>query len=120
MADGTERAIETIRLGDILADGGRVIMTGLFLASDLFRLDGVEVTGAHLVRGDTGWVPVRSHPRAVRILSGERLVHNIASTRNRIRAGGLLFADYAEISGPLLEDLLVMAEMELSDLRAVS
>jgi hypothetical protein len=120
MADGTERAIETIRLGDILADGGRVILTGLFLASDLFRLDGVEVTGAHLVRGDTGWVPVRSHPRAVRILSGERLVHNIASTRNRIRAGGLLFADYAEISGPLLEDLLVMAEMELSDLRAVS
>ena len=120
MADGTERAIETIRLGDILADSGRVIMIGLFLANDLFRLDGVEVTGGHLVRGDAGWVPVRSHPRAVRLLTGERLVHNLATTRNRIRAGGHLFADYAEISGPLLEDLLIMAEAGRSGLKAVS
>ncbi len=106
MADGTERPIEHIRVGDLLADGGRVYMTGLFLAADLYRLDGVEVTGDHLVLSDTGWVPVRSHPAAVRLLTGERLVHNLATTRNRIQAGGLLFADYAEITGPLFEDLL--------------
>jgi len=106
MADGTERAIDRVRIGDRVAGGGRVYMTGLFLAADLYRLDGVEVTGDHLVRSNTGWVPVRAHPRAVCILSGKRLVHNLATTRNRIRAGGLVFADYAEITGPLFEDLL--------------
>jgi type II secretory pathway pseudopilin PulG len=106
MADGTERPIEHIRVGDLLEDGGRVYMTGLFLASDLYRLDGVEVTGDHLVRGDLGWIPVRQHPAAVRLLTGERLVHNLATTSNRVRAGGLLFADFAEITGPLFEDLL--------------
>jgi type II secretory pathway pseudopilin PulG len=106
MANGTERAIEQVRIGDRVAGGGRVYMTGLFLASDLYLIDGVEVTGEHLVRGDAGWVPVRAHPRAVRILTGERLVHNLATTHNRIRVGGLVFADYAEITGPLFEDLL--------------
>lgn len=106
MMDGTERPIEQIRVGDLLADGGRVFMTGRFLASDLYRLDGVEVTGDHLVRGEAGWVPVRSHPHAVRLLGGDRLVHNLATTRNRVRVGGLLFADYGEITGPLFEDLL--------------
>jgi hypothetical protein len=106
MADMTERLIEDLRIGDLIADGGRVYMTGQFLASDLYRLDGIEVTGDHLVRGDAGWVPVRAHPRAVRLLTGERLVHNLAITNNRVRAGGLLFADYAEITGPLFEDLL--------------
>jgi hypothetical protein len=69
-------------------------------------LDGVGVSGDHLVRGDDGWVAVRDHPRAVRMATGERLVHNLATTSNRVRIGGLLFADYAEISGPLFEDLL--------------
>jgi hypothetical protein len=112
MADGTERPIETVRVGDLLADGGRVYMTGLFLASDLYRLDGVEVTGDHLVRGDTGWVPVRAHPRAVRILTGERLVYNLATTRNRVSAGGHLFADYTEIAGTVIEDLLLPQNTE--------
>jgi hypothetical protein len=106
MTDGTERPIEQVRVGDRVAGGGRVYMTGLFLAADLYRLDGVEVTGEHLVRGDAGWIPVRAHPRAVRILTGERLVHNLATTHNRIRAGGLAFADYAEIGGPVIEDIL--------------
>jgi len=39
-------------------------------------------------------------------LGSDWLVYNLATTRNRIRAGGLLFADYAEITGPLFEDLL--------------
>ena len=89
-------------------------MTGLFLAADLYRLGAVEVTGDHLVRGPAGWVPVRAHPDAVRLLGPERLVHNLATTRNRVRAGGLLFADYAEITGPLLEDLLNL-RVEASD-----
>jgi len=114
MADGTERPIERVRVGDLLADGGRVTMTGLFLAADLYRLGAVEVTGDHLVRGPAGWVPVRAHPDAVRLLGPERLVHNLATTRNRVRAGGLLFADYAEITGPLLEDLLNL-RVEASD-----
>jgi hypothetical protein len=109
MADGTERPIERVRVGDLLADGGRVYMTGLFLAADLYRLGAVEVTGDHLVRGPAGWVPVRAHPDAVRLLTGERLVHNLATTRNRVRAGGLLFADYSEIAGTVIEDLLIPA-----------
>lgn len=116
MADGTERPIGAVRVGDLLADGGRVTMTGLFLASDLYRLDGVEVTGDHLVRAEAGWGPVRSHPRAVRLLGEDRLVHNLATTRNTIRAGGLLFADYAEITGPVFEDLLNL-RLDASDQR---
>lgn len=112
MADGTERPIETVRIGDVLAHGGRVYMTGRFLASDLYRLNGVAVTGGHLVRVETGWIPVRAHPRAVRLLGPERPVYNLATIGNRICAGDLLFSDYAEVAGPLVEDLLAAARAE--------
>jgi hypothetical protein len=108
LMDGTFRAIEDIRIGDRLKGGGRVYMTGTFLAPDLFNLNGVMVTGSHLVKSAEGWVEVKDHKEAVPAVLTSRKVYNLASTCNRIETGGMIFADYAEISGPLVEDLLEM------------
>lgn len=108
LMDGTFRAIEDIRIGDRLKGGGRVYMTGAFLAPDLFNLNGVMVTGSHLVKSAEGWVEVKDHREAVPAVMTSRKVYNLASTCNRIETGGMIFADYAEISGPLVEDLLEM------------
>lgn len=106
MDDGTTRAIENIQIGDRLKGGGRVYMTGKFYNPRVFKLNGVLVSGNHLVKSDDGWMSVRDHKDAVPVLLDVPKVYNLASTCNRIETAGMVFADFAEISGPLVEDLL--------------
>jgi len=65
LIDNSQKAIEHIRVGDILADGGRVTATHRFLSADrIFDVRGVRVTGDHLIENETGLIPVREHPDA--------------------------------------------------------
>jgi hypothetical protein len=69
LRDGTTKAIETIRLGDVLAEGGIVTACHSFWSpDDLYSLEGIQVTGDHLVwTADGKRIPVRSHPAATRL-----------------------------------------------------
>lgn len=66
LGDGTTKAIESIRLGEILAEGGVVTACHSFWSpDDLYLLEGILVTGDHLVwTSDGKRIPVRSHPGA--------------------------------------------------------
>lgn len=68
LGDGTTKAIESVKLGDVLAEGGIVTACHSFWSpDDLYLLEGILVTGDHLVwTADGKRIPVRSHPAAIR------------------------------------------------------
>ena len=59
MADGSTKEIQDIKVGDYMAEGGRVygVLQGDGTIEDWYIYDGVYVTGSHFVKEDK-WVPV--------------------------------------------------------------
>lgn len=66
MADGSTKPIEQLTVGAVLHGGARVTATHHFYSLDpLYELDGIHVTGDHLVYANGGClIPVRDHPSA--------------------------------------------------------
>lgn len=119
MADGSEKRIDQVNIGDHLAHGGVVLVTGSFLSDDVYHLDGVRVTGLHIVKSDAGWVRVKDHPRAVREVSRLQKTCNLVTTNNRMVCGGTVFADQMEYGGSFLEEVLLESKAEcLEDLNS--
>jgi len=98
MWDGTSRPIESIVVGDRLIDGGYVTATHLFRSSEpTYMLDGVGVTGDHLVYMDGSRHFVRDHPRAVLQSAMPCDLRCLTTTTRRIHSDSLVFADWEEI-----------------------
>jgi hypothetical protein len=104
------KAIEEIRIGDVLSDGGRVTAVHKFRSNDtIYDLRGVLVTGDHLVQHPTmpeRLIAVRDHPDATATaaswLGTSRDVWCLTTSTRRIPCLGhygirLLFADWEEI-----------------------
>lgn len=116
MADGTERPIEQIRIGDRVAEGGVVLATGRFIASDMYLLRGVLVSGSHLTLHGGFWAPVSEHPEAIPMLRRPVKVHNIMTSENLIIVSGMVFADHSEVGGVLIEQLIGSMVADLSEI----
>jgi hypothetical protein len=98
MWDGTSKSMESIVVGDRLVDGGYVTATHLFRSSEpTYMLDGVGVTGDHLVYMDGSRIFVRDHPRAVLQPAMPCDLRCLTTTTRRIHSGSLVFADWEEI-----------------------
>ena len=109
LKDGTIKAISDCKMGDVLEDGG--IVEGVLLASGekepIFVLDGIRVSGAHLVwfeeKGD--WIAAAQHPSSsLSMTKCDRLICLRTSTRN-IPLHGLsklwTFRDWEELPSNL-------------------
>ena len=84
---GKIKTIEECEVGDSFEDGTRIegILSAKGDAEPLFVLDGIRVTGAHLVWNEEAndWIAVVNHPRAVLSFQrSPRLVCLRTSTRN--------------------------------------
>lgn len=105
LADGRTVPIRDITLNTVLRDGGVVKSIMKFKTQDqgLFELQGVCVSGDHIVYEDGKAVYVKDHPHAVpRPSNGEEveLYCLITSTRRipvRTERGILVFADWEEL-----------------------
>jgi hypothetical protein len=109
MKDGTVKQLSECTLGDILEDDS--VIEGILVASGksepMFVLDGIRVSGAHLVwNEDTqDWIAAAHHPRSsLSFQKCERLVCLRTSTRN-IPLQGLqkkwTFRDWEELPSNL-------------------
>lgn len=119
MADGTHRSIASVKIGDLLADGGRVTSTYLFdgSATKMVRLAGVHVSGNHYVL-DGEWIQADEHAASVAAPSLTYL-WCLSTTTNRIPVVGdrgiLVCADYEESSDPaVIVEAQSIAEMQLN------
>lgn len=76
LVDGVVKPIYKIKLGDVLDDGSMVV-SKLKVDVDksvMYYLNGVLVTGTHLVKYKTTWIPVSLHPNAIEIPEYNRKV----------------------------------------------
>ena len=105
MADGSQRAMADLQLGDIVDGGGRV--QGMYVMdgrdADMYSLDGVIVSGDHLVWNEKAghYCAVAEHPAARRpaagAAAGPALVYCPLISNRNLRAGGNWFRDWEEI-----------------------
>ena len=100
LLNGTYCSISKLKLGQQLLDGSYVTAK-LKLSPDnckLYYLKGVLVTGSHLVKWKTTWIPVSNHPKAVHI-NGYKpdAVYCINTTNGQIKVGELTFTDWDEM-----------------------
>jgi hypothetical protein len=109
MANGLTIPISEIRIGDMLVDGGRVTAVHIFTQeSILYNMDGVFVTGDHLVWTKDGTlIPVYQHERAIPSTRKEKQIWSLTTTTRRIHSRGHVFADWEEIEEEDTERLRV-------------
>ena len=93
MADGSEKKIKEIQLGDN-TKGGEVTGVFQFKASDeIHDYKGVTVAGSHYVKEDGRFIMVKDSPLAIKI-DKIPVVYSLDTTDKRIFIKDIEFADY--------------------------
>lgn len=96
MEDGTQKAVETIKLGDRVAIGGLVFAKGEFLCNDLWDYKGIKVAGSHPVLEDGIWKRVENSVHGSPEHNETVTVYNFGTTNRRLEIEGITFTDYFE------------------------
>ena len=104
MATGATKPISQIQMGDILEGGGSVegILRMDGSGTNLYNLEGIRVSGSHLVNHKGKWHSVSEDPRSVPT-SGRESVLYCLNTSNRLipvqnkKGSTVLFRDWEEI-----------------------
>jgi hypothetical protein len=92
--------IYKLRLGDILHDGSMVVSKLKLDKGDaeMYYLNGVLVSGTHLVRHKMTWTPVSMHPQSIEIPGYPRkTIYCINTSSGRIRLANNEFTDWNEM-----------------------
>jgi len=108
MSDGTVREIRNIRAGDVLAptivsDEPNTVTSTMKLSSthcDMFELNGVIVSGTHIVYRGSEQIAVKSHPDATQ-LSGKyepAVIYCMNTAHKIIIANNTRFTDWDELT----------------------
>ena len=103
MSDGTTKSIEKIQIGDQLATGKvKAIMTMSGAKTPLYRLDGILVSGSHLVNYNNNWHSVTEDPRAKQTSTVHQRLYCLNTESSTIPIKGLygqiLFKDWEELA----------------------
>jgi hypothetical protein len=116
MKDGSVCPVENLRIGD-LTYGGKVtgIMCFERLDDPLFNYEGVLVTGSHAVKEEGRWIRVVESTLAKRIPEdgNHKLVWCFNCEEHMVSIGNLVFADFQEVGGPVVDVVhkLTLAEL---------
>jgi hypothetical protein len=99
--------IQSVRIGDVLSDGSRVTSVLKFTSegADMFELDGITVSGSHLIFKNNAWQKVRDCSGAIPVFvpSWQRIYCLNTDTHNiQVEAASesLWFRDFEEVSAP--------------------
>lgn len=100
--DNTSLNIQDIQLGTILLDGQRVeAVLELPGSNTLYVIDGILVSGDHLIQYNTVLIPVKEHPEARKISVHVSHLWTIVTSNRQIPVRGLngtvLFSDWEEL-----------------------
>lgn len=109
--------ISDIVLGEVLHDNSYVtaVMKSSSIHCDMYDLDGILVTGTHLVYEPTrGWVQSCQHSKSVKVTNfKDEYVYCIGTNNKLIHIGEHLFFDWDEINDEEVDEL--KHNPELSD-----
>jgi hypothetical protein len=101
MNDGTEKIIQDISLGDILADNN--IVTGKMIVetegSIMYELDNIIVSNSHIVKYLDKWIPVSNHPNSKKCAYyQEPYLYCLNTSSKTIVINNHVFSDWDEIT----------------------
>lgn len=101
--------MDSIRAGDILADGSIVtaVMKSSASNQEVYHLDGAIVTGRHKVMyANMRWINVCDHPRSMLLDDfRDHYVYCIGTDTKKITIGDHVFSDWDEITDRDMEEL---------------
>jgi len=116
MADGTEKEITTITVGE-QTKGGVVEAKLEFMPTQIYNYKGVEVSGSHLVMENNQFVKVEDSKRSV-LTDKIEPVYCFETSDNRIWVKGIEFGDYLTGSHdqwqPHIDAMLATVNKELN------
>ena len=100
MNDGTTKRIQDIIVGDNLANNN--IVTGKIVVetkgSTMYILDNIIVSNSHMVKYLDDWIPVSSHPRAIKHINYEEpYLYCLNTSSKTIVIHNNVFSDWDEI-----------------------
>ena len=120
MNDGSEKLIEELEVGDILANNNAITAKLKLDATNeqMFQLENIVVSGSHRVKHDDKWILVKDHPLATPLVkplakplvnplsSADPYIYCLNTSLKTIRAGNNEFADWDEVFDEELTELL--------------
>ena len=116
MADGAEKEITTITVGE-LTKGGVVEAKLEFMPTQIYNYKGVEVSGSHLVMENNQFIKVEDSKRSV-LTDKIEPVYCFETSDNRIWVKGIEFGDYLTGSHeqwqPHIDAMLETVNLELN------
>ena len=98
MADGSQKAVELVDIGDEVSVGGMVFATGKFLIENLYDYNGIHVSGTHMVKEDGAWIRVEDSRLGASLGNDPAIVYVFGSENRRIIINNTEFTDYFELS----------------------
>ena len=107
--DNTFKFIEDIKIGDTCLDGS-VITAKIKVTSkelDMYNLNGIIISGCHIIKYNNNWIPVREHPCSIRIHRyNEPYLYCLNTSSKTIILNNITFTDWDEIYDDNLEFIL--------------
>lgn len=107
--DNTFKFIEDIKIGDTCLDGS-VITAKIKVTSkelDMYNLNGIIISGCHIIKYNNNWIPVREHPCSIRIHRyNEPYLYCLNTSTKTIVLNNITFTDWDEIYDDNLEFIL--------------
>jgi hypothetical protein len=98
--DNTIKPIYKIKIGDMLQDGS-IVVSKIKLQRDnstMYYLNGILVTGTHLVKYQDTWIPVSFHPNSIELISYKRkTLYCVNTSSGIIRIFNNVFTDWNEM-----------------------
>ena len=97
MADGTLKGIDEIKVGDVMASGGRVygVLQGDGNVETWYDYLGVKVTGSHFVLEGGRWIPVEKSKYATPLFTGYDTWYCVLNEHHRMVAfNDFIFTDF--------------------------
>jgi len=95
MADGTEKEITSIKLGDHTR-GGIVYSTMQFLPQTIYDYKGVKVSGSHYVYEEGQFIEVEDSKHGI-LTDQVEPVHTLITSDHMIYSKGIKFGDYSSV-----------------------
>jgi hypothetical protein len=123
LSDNQIKPIYKIKVGDVLNDGSKVLSKIRLQknGSTMYYLNGVLVTGTHLVKYQNTWIPVSFHPNSIEFLSYKRnTLYCLNTSSGIINISGNIFTDWNEM---LDDDFIYIkknTKVEMKDGRIIS
>ena len=101
MNDGTEKIIQNIVVGDVLADNN-IVTSKIIVETDgstMYELDNIIVSNSHIVKYLDKWIPVSNHPNAKKCAYyQEPYLYCLNTSSKTIVINNHFFSDWDEIT----------------------